>query len=154
MVICTYAISAYQHESCEFESHSWWGVINTTLCHKVCQSLEAGQWFSPVSSINKTDCHDITEILLKVALNTITLTLTLFTRGNQHRPTPVTFYIWFVACKLILWKCAWALLINKILKFCKFWNTAQLTLNSNQSIYLFTTLLINYIKICANHVLQ
>jgi hypothetical protein len=25
----------------------------------------------------KTDCHDITEILLKVALNTITLTLTL-----------------------------------------------------------------------------
>ena len=26
------------------------------------------------SSANKTDCHDITEILLKVALNTITLT--------------------------------------------------------------------------------
>jgi hypothetical protein len=25
----------------------------------------------PVSSTNKTDCHDITEILLKVALNTI-----------------------------------------------------------------------------------
>jgi hypothetical protein len=25
----------------------------------------------PVSSNNKTDCHDITEILLKVALNTI-----------------------------------------------------------------------------------
>jgi hypothetical protein len=29
---------------------------------------------SPVSSTNKTDCHDITEILLQVALNTITLT--------------------------------------------------------------------------------
>jgi hypothetical protein len=29
---------------------------------------------SPVSSTNKTDWHDITEILLKVALNTITLT--------------------------------------------------------------------------------
>ena len=29
-----------------------------------------------VSSINKTDNHDITEILLKVALNTITLILT------------------------------------------------------------------------------
>jgi len=32
------------------------------------------RWFSPgtpVSSTNKTDCHDITEILLKVALNTI-----------------------------------------------------------------------------------
>jgi hypothetical protein len=36
--------------------------------------LEAGQWFSPgapVSSTNKIDSHDITEILLKVALNTI-----------------------------------------------------------------------------------
>jgi hypothetical protein len=34
-------------------------------------------WFSPgtpVSSINKTDCHDIAEILVKVALNTITIT--------------------------------------------------------------------------------
>jgi hypothetical protein len=33
-----------------------------------------GLWFStgtPVSSTNKTDRHDITEILLKVALNTI-----------------------------------------------------------------------------------
>ena len=33
-----------------------------------------GQWFSPgppVSSTNKIDHHDITEILLKVALNTI-----------------------------------------------------------------------------------
>jgi hypothetical protein len=32
-----------------------------------------GQWFSPntpVSSTNKTDHHDVTEILLKVALNT------------------------------------------------------------------------------------
>jgi len=28
-----------------------------------------------VFSTNKTDCHDITEILLKVAINTITLTL-------------------------------------------------------------------------------
>jgi hypothetical protein len=33
--------------------------------------------FSPVSSTNKTDCYDIIEILLKVALNTITLTLTV-----------------------------------------------------------------------------
>ena len=34
-------------------------------------------WFSvgtPVSSTNKTDCCDITEILLKVVLNTLTLT--------------------------------------------------------------------------------
>jgi hypothetical protein len=35
------------------------GVLDTTLCDKV-------------SSTNKTDHHDITEILLKVALNTMT----------------------------------------------------------------------------------
>ena len=54
------------------------GVLDTTLCDKVCQWLVADRWFSPgtwVSSTNKADCHDITEILLKVALNTITLTL-------------------------------------------------------------------------------
>jgi hypothetical protein len=36
--------------------------------------LVIGLWFSagtPVSSTNKTDHHDITEILLKVAINTI-----------------------------------------------------------------------------------
>jgi hypothetical protein len=52
------------------------GVLDTTLCDKVCQSHVAGQWFSqgtPVSFTNKTDRHNI-----KVALNTITLTLTLY----------------------------------------------------------------------------
>ena len=46
----------------------------TTLCDKVCQWLATGRLFSPgtsASSINKTDLHDITEILLKVALITI-----------------------------------------------------------------------------------
>jgi hypothetical protein len=41
-----------------------------TLCDNVCQWLVTGRWFSlgpPVSS-NKTDRHDIAEILLKVAL--------------------------------------------------------------------------------------
>jgi hypothetical protein len=49
---------------------------HTTLCDKVCQWLVTGQWFSPgtlVSSTNKTDRHDITEILSKMALNTINL---------------------------------------------------------------------------------
>ena len=32
----------------------------------VCQWLSAGRWFSPVSSTNKTDHHDTTEIFLKV----------------------------------------------------------------------------------------
>ena len=31
------AISAYHHQHCEFEPHSWQGVLDTTLCDKVCQ---------------------------------------------------------------------------------------------------------------------
>ena len=53
---------------------SWRGVLDTTLCDKVCQWLAAGRWFSsgtPISSTNKTDRHLIAEILLKVALDTI-----------------------------------------------------------------------------------
>jgi len=40
-----------------FEPRSWRGVLDTTLCDKVCQWLTAGWWFSsgtPVSSTNKT----------------------------------------------------------------------------------------------------
>jgi hypothetical protein len=53
-------------------------VLDTTLCDKVCQWFAAGQWFSPgtpVFSTNQTNHHNITEILLKVVLNTITPTL-------------------------------------------------------------------------------
>jgi hypothetical protein len=52
------------------------GVLDTTLCDKVCQWLAASRFspIIPVSSTNKADYHDISEILLKVLLNTITLT--------------------------------------------------------------------------------
>jgi hypothetical protein len=43
----------------------------TTLCNKGWQWPPAGLWFSPgtpVSYTNKIDCHDITKILLKVAM--------------------------------------------------------------------------------------
>ena len=49
-----------------------WGVLNTTLCDKICQWLVTGLWFSPGTLIYSTNK---TEILLKVALNTRTLTL-------------------------------------------------------------------------------
>ena len=42
-----------------------------TLYDKFCQRLAEGRWVSPVSSTNKTDLQNITEIVLKVALNTI-----------------------------------------------------------------------------------
>ena len=50
-------------------------VYSIQLYDKVCQWPTTGQWYSTgvlrPSSTNKTDRHDITEILLKVALNTI-----------------------------------------------------------------------------------
>jgi hypothetical protein len=41
----------------------------------------------PVSSTNKTDRHDITEILLKVALNTIT---------HHHPPYPIVANLFII----------------------------------------------------------
>ena len=67
----TYAISAEVDEVYSIQHY----VI------KVCQWLAIGKWFSsgsPVSSTNKTDRHDITEILLKVALNIINQTNQLY----------------------------------------------------------------------------
>ena len=43
-------------------------MLDTTLCDKVCQGLAAGRWFSPGNRVSST------EILLKMALNTLTLT--------------------------------------------------------------------------------
>jgi hypothetical protein len=42
-----------------------------TASDKVSQLLAHGRWFSPISSITKTGRHEIADILLKVALNTI-----------------------------------------------------------------------------------
>jgi hypothetical protein len=50
--------------------------FNTILCDlRQVSGIFTG---SLLSSRNKTDSHDITEILLKVSFNTITLTLTHF----------------------------------------------------------------------------
>jgi hypothetical protein len=61
--------------------------------NKVCQCLAAGRCFSPgtpVSSTNKTDRHDITEILLKVVLNNIT-----------HPPKTINLYLFEKASLMI-----------------------------------------------------
>ena len=63
----SYAINAYHHWWCEFESRS-------TLSDKVCQWLATVRWFSPgtqVSSTNNIDPPWYNEILLKVALSNI-----------------------------------------------------------------------------------
>jgi hypothetical protein len=49
--IYNYLCNHYHHKSCEFDSCSWWGVLDTTLCDKVCQWLAAGLGFS--TFINK-----------------------------------------------------------------------------------------------------
>ena len=66
----------------QFESRSLRDVPDTTLCDKICQWLATGQGFSlgTVVSSNKTHHYDIAEILLKVALNTITLTPSITTK--------------------------------------------------------------------------
>jgi hypothetical protein len=74
----TYAISAYHQYSCEFEPRWWRGVLDTTLCDKVDSDLrQVGEFvlvlrFPPPI---KLTANDITGILLKVALNTISLNL-------------------------------------------------------------------------------
>ena len=71
----------------------------TTLCDKVCQWLTTGQWLflsgPPVSSTNRIDRHDINEILLKVALNTLT--------PNRTAPIiPEHFsWWWLLRCSII-----------------------------------------------------
>jgi hypothetical protein len=91
---------AYHHWSCELETCSWRGVLNTTLCDKVCQWLATGWWFSPItpiSSTNKTDRHDIAEILLKVSLSTIRPKKNMCVYGHPthpiFQPPTLTFFI-------------------------------------------------------------
>jgi hypothetical protein len=67
--------------------------------------LAAGRWFSPgtlVSSTNKTDCHNITKILLKVALNTISLTLTTGedVKANMYRTASINLL--FITTNMVL----------------------------------------------------
>ena len=65
--MCNQCLSPLKSCEDEVESHSWRGIFDTT-CHYVCQWLAVCRWFSlhiTVSTTNKTDHHDITEILLK-----------------------------------------------------------------------------------------
>ena len=79
MPITTYVVS----------SNSGHGEVYS-IQHYVIQfvsDLRQSRWFSLgtlVSSTNKTDLHDITEILLKVALNTINLPLDIVNQLLQY----------------------------------------------------------------------
>jgi hypothetical protein len=61
-----------------------------SIQHHVSVVFSAG---APVSSTNETDSHDLTEILLKMALNTLTIT-----------PYPVNpDHYWFIERHINIW---------------------------------------------------
>ena len=86
------------------------------------QWLATDRWFSPgppVSSTNKTDCHNITEILLKVALNTI----------KQTNKQTISFMLYF---SFFLWE--WGIVLVQLsswkrgvceLMSCSTWNNGM-----------------------------
>jgi hypothetical protein len=109
----TSAISTYHHLRYKFESRSWRDVLDTTLCDRVYQWLTEGRWFSPgpaVSFTNKTE-HDIIEILLKVALNTIRQT-------NQPHFSELPSKLLYRTCRIINSLNDW---LNRFLKIS--WNS-------------------------------
>ena len=108
---------------------------STTLCDKVYRWLATSWWFSPdtlVSSTNKTDRHDITEILLKVELNTIkptnqsrfwfsiqSVSFFFLSLSFDHSVFPSSIYVLWLAIRYLqtflnLFK--WYLTINKGIK--------------------------------------
>ena len=88
----TCVMSAYHHKSCEIES--WYTFLVKSLSVTCDMSVSA-----PVSSNNKNDCHDITEILLKMALSTITLTHTYFINMFSTMLKKIIFQIKIVKFK-------------------------------------------------------
>ena len=80
---------------------SWRGVLDIACSDKVCQWLSTGRWVSPftsVSSINKTDRHDITEILFKVALKTRLPPLSLVSFTNLQNMSGFQHVVGFIGC--------------------------------------------------------
>jgi hypothetical protein len=98
----TYVISAYHHWCCEFKSCSGRGVEHYVL--KFISDLRQIGGFLRLlysgSSTNKTDHHNITEILLKVTLNTI----------KPTKKTPIR----------LLLSCSWVVLFTSLL-LCDAW---------------------------------
>jgi hypothetical protein len=97
----------------------------TTWCDKVCQWLATGLWFPPVSSTNKTDHHDIAEILLKAIPYFVVPTWTVLIYVHKH-PYANAQQIFHTHIYIYIYSMRLALLL-----FWYFFKT------ENQSVYLF-----------------
>ena len=96
--ITTCAISVNRHYSWQFESRSWRGVLDTTLCDSLLVTCDRPVGFSgySVSSTNRSDSHYIIEMLLKVALNIITLTLVIIWTCLQLYDLMLISKLWYL----------------------------------------------------------
>ena len=68
-------------KTCEFESHSWWDVLDSSISYVIefVSDLRQVHGFLQILQIPppiKLDCHDIVEIFLKVVLNNYIIAIT------------------------------------------------------------------------------
>ena len=90
---------------------------------KVCQWFVTGRWFSPgtlLSSTNKTDRHDINEILLKVALNTRNQTIKLLPKNKCIFYKAAAYWWSTVSCCFILF-CQFCLMMGSMFLINRYW---------------------------------
>ena len=81
--------------SCEFVSHTWWDVFNTTLCDKLWPWFALGMLLTPVSSTNQSNAHLIAEKLSKVVLSThYTMQLSLLARKKEKFEDTIKVIRW------------------------------------------------------------
>jgi hypothetical protein len=104
----TFAISVYHQWNCKFESRYGEAYSIQHYVINFCQWLATGQCFSPgtpVSMTNKTDCHDITGIMLKGELNALALifiSLTLHS-GNMQNNRSHSYWLWSPRSQVLTW---------------------------------------------------
>jgi hypothetical protein len=67
--------------------HTWLCKLRKVASDQAYQLLAHGRWFSPASSTTKIGRHDIAEILLKVALNTINQIKSNILGEGKQKPT-------------------------------------------------------------------
>ena len=123
-------------------------ILKKILWKETCQWLATGWWFSPgtpVSSTNKTERHYITEILLIVVLNTITITsnyhMTKIIRTvviNYVKNNTINYHTWIIIKKVPGFVETWFAINKKKYKIFKIYQIIHFN-HKITSIFLFST---------------